>query len=132
MEFGNFKKTEKTNWGPMFKKFWSSMLVQWLRLFALNVGGQLMKTARNTLLLDGKVGDSAWAGGWRVGVSPVFKLYSLHVSLLLLCSILLVSKLLETILTISLCQQACQSQIEPPARRDSHLDPSPREPSFRP
>lgn len=57
MEFGNFKKTEKTNWGPMFKKFWSSMLVQWLRLFALNAGGQLMQTARNTLLLDGKVGE---------------------------------------------------------------------------
>lgn len=75
LEFGNIKKTEKTNWGPKFKKFWSSMAVPWLRLFALNAGGQLMKTARNTLLLDGKVGDSGWGGGWRVGARPVLKLY---------------------------------------------------------
>ena len=78
MGFGNFKKTEKTDQGPTFKKFWSSMVVQWLRLFALNAGGQLMKTARNTLLLDGKVGDSVWGGGWRVGATPVLKLCSLH------------------------------------------------------
>ena len=42
-------------------------MVPWLGLFTLNAGGQLMKTARNTLLLDGKVGGSGWGGGWRVG-----------------------------------------------------------------
>lgn len=86
-----------------------------------------MKTARNTLLLEGKVGDSGWGGGWRVGARPVLKLLLISCFTFTILQGLLLSKLLETILTLSLCQQACQSQIEPPARRDSHLDLAPRE-----
>ena len=88
-----------------------------------------MKTARNFWM-----GRWVIVCGWRMegwGDSCIEIVFTSHFTVTILqCSLL--SKLLETILTQSLCQQACQAQIEPPARRDSHLDLAPREPSFRP